>query len=205
MPIIHPKAPEGGVELISRHVGKILQDHAPFEALMKSAKAEDLSLAEPHQIYVVDLDAIAAGKLLSAATLVGWRYLIVQGNDAVSEAEHSEPEAEGAAEFLGLYKSRFANETLNAIHAVEGSPKLAKQDYELRYLKVPALYLAAIWLAREGKDLIVPLDPAPDGLKANVPISEEAVLKALRPLAGKTVKFEKSFKARRKRVLGAGK
>src|SRR5262245_46525561 len=42
---------------------------------------------QPHPVYALHLDDLAAGKGLAAAELVSWRYLIVEGDAVSTSAE----------------------------------------------------------------------------------------------------------------------
>jgi hypothetical protein len=128
-------------------------------------RAEGLDVAAPHDVYTVGLDALAAGGGLEAAEPVGRRVLLMRGADPVATAELDDPEGPGG---LSANEGPFAEATARAISRVESWPEVADGDYELRVLRLPALYLMALWLKDESgdRDLVVPLDPAPAGIEA---------------------------------------
>jgi hypothetical protein len=194
MPITHPKPPEGGAEIASSSINEILRSQATSSArILSDARTEDMALAEPHQAYVVGLADIASGKLLEAARLVSWRYLVIQEPNAVAEVELSAGADAAKREFLGLHQGPFANGTLEALRIAEDLPEIKKKPFELRFLKIPALYFAALWLARPKEDIIIPLHEPPAGLKANQPYSEKEILKALKSPAAQTQQFDQRF------------
>ncbi|MEK8108192.1 hypothetical protein NKG94_30935 [Micromonospora sp. M12] len=47
--------------------------------------------------------------------------------------------------------------------ALRKLPQLQAAGYELRLLRIPALYLMALWLHSPLADLLVPLEPSPIG------------------------------------------
>ncbi len=164
-------------------------------------RLEALSHSEPHPVYYVSLDALADGKLLAAATQASWRYLLVQDDAAVAEAELSVGRrgAKGAdakpLAFLGLTHGPFTAATIESLGAAERLPQVAAADYELRLLKVPAVYLAALWLHGANDDILIPMgegDP-PGGLKKNRPYTEAAVIKALRGIVEQTKGFQDAY------------
>ncbi|MEO8306020.1 MAG: hypothetical protein ABI724_18065 [Betaproteobacteria bacterium] len=171
---------------------------------------ERVSHSEPHPVYVVTLDDLVAGKLLDAAKQTGWRYLLVQNDVAVGEAEVGARRAaargtKGGAktaklEFLGLTHGPFTDATIDALNAAERMPKVAKADYEMRLLKVPAVYLAALWLHGEDTDIVIPMGDPPGGLKKNRAYTEAGVIRALRGVALQTRQFQHAYdETRRKR------
>ena len=162
-------------------------------------RLEALSHSEPHPVYYVSLDALADGKLLAAATQASWRYLLVQDDAAVAEAELSVGRrgAKGAGAkplaFLGLTHGPFTAATIESLGAAERLPQVAAADYELRLLKVPAVYLAALWLHGANDDILVPMGDPPGGLKKNRPYTEAAVIKALRGVVEQTKGFQDAY------------
>jgi len=147
----------------------------------------------------VPLDALAQGKLLEAARQTSWRYLLIQDNAAVAEAELSVGRrgAKGAAgrslEFVGLTHGPFAAATIDALDAAERLPQVASDDYELRLLKIPAVYLVALWLHGTREDILIPMGNAPGSLKSNQPYTESAVIAALRGPAEQAKRFDDAY------------
>jgi hypothetical protein len=101
--------------------------------------------------------------------------------------------------FLGVSQGPFAEATVEALHAAERLPKIATADYELRLLKVPAVYLAALWLHSATDDILIPMGNPPGGLKRNRPYSEKQVIKALERVAERTKQFHDAYEQKRKR------
>jgi len=198
MAIINPIPPGEGRQIVSENIGEILSAQTRGAgALLRDARTEELAVADPHQSYVVSLNDLASGRMLSAARLTTWRYLIVHGSNAVAEAELNADEKAGKAlDFLALHQSPFANETLEALHRAEELQQVKENDYELRYLKIPAVYLAAVWLHGKSDDILIPLPPPPTGVRANEPYSERQLINALKSLAQTAKKFDENFEQR---------
>jgi hypothetical protein len=144
--------------------------------------AEGVDVAAPHDVYTVGLAALAAGGGLEAAEPVGRRVLLMRAADAVGTAELDDPDGAGG---LSANEGPFAEATASAIARVESWPEVADGDYELRVLRLPALYLMALWLKDESgeRDLIVPLDPAPAGIEAGRGYDADELLAELRERA----------------------
>jgi hypothetical protein len=144
-------------------------------------RVESLDVAAPHDVYSLGLDALVAGKGLEAAEPVARRVLIMRAADTVATAELDD--REGGE--LSATEGPFAEATASAIARVESWPTVVEGNYELRLLRLPALYFMALWLKDEsGNDhVIVPLDPAPAGLDARRGYAEDELLGELRERA----------------------
>ena len=208
MPITLRNVPRHGAARLAAHLTELLrQKKSPSEMPVKM-RLEELSHSEPHPVFYVPLDALAAGKLLDAATQTSWRYLLVQDDAAIAEAELSSGRrgAKGAGakplEFLGLTHGPFTAATIEALAAAEQLPQVAAADYELRLLKVPAVYLVALWLHGAKDDILVPMGDPPRGLKKNRPYTEAAVIKALRGIVEQTKRFEVAYDEKQRKRGG---
>lgn len=199
MPITLRNVPRRGAARLVAHLTELLRERDVPTEMPVEMRLEALWYSEPHPVFCVPLDALAGGKLLDAAKQASWRYLLVQGDAAIAEAELSAGRrgAKGAGakplEFLGLTHGPFAAATVEALGAAERLPRVAAADYELRLLKVPAVYLVALWLHGAKDDILVPMGDPPGGLKKNRPYTEAAVIKALRKIAEQTKRFQGAY------------
>ena len=199
MPIISRNIPRQGAARLAGHLTELFREKRS-SSKMPEMRLEDLSHSEPHPVYYAPLDALADGKLLAAATQASWRYLLVQDDAAVAEAELSVGRRRGAKgvgakplEFLGLTHGPFTAATVESLGAAERLPQVEAADYELRLLKVPAVYLAALWLHGAKDDILIPMGNPPGGLKKNKPYTEAAVIKALRGVVEQTKGFQDAY------------
>lgn len=202
MAIITRNAPRGAAAVLAANVTDLLRAKQVPGGMRAEIHAEALAHSEPHPVFVATLDDLASGKLLSAAKQTGWRYLLVQNDEVVAEAELSggRAGAKGAKgskhkglEFAGLTHGPFTGATVDGLHAAERLPQIAKADYELRLLKVPAVYLVALWLHGGSGDILLPMGNPPGGLKRNKPYSEAQVIRALGDVAVKTKEFQDAY------------
>jgi len=199
MPITLRNIPRQGAARLVAHLTELLREKKFPSGIPVEMRLEELSHSEPHPVFYVPLDALAGGKLLDAATQTSWRYLLVQDDAAIAEAELSagRPGAKGAGakplEFLGLTQGPFTAATIEALGAAERLPQVAAADYELRLLKVPAVYLVALWLHGAKDDILIPMGDPPRGLKKNRPYTEAAVIKALRGIVEQTRRFQDEY------------
>jgi hypothetical protein len=152
---------------------------------------EDLTIAEPHREYGVGATDLAAGHLLSSASSKSWRYILLHGTNAVGVASVSDADSKTgkALSFNGLFESGRSSETLEAARTAGELPQIKKQDYELRFLEVPALNFVAVWLHGRSDDIIMPLPPTfGRNLNAFQAYSESEIIKVLKPEAKEVMK-----------------
>jgi len=91
--------------------------------------------------------------------------------------------------FTGLFQTCFAAETLEALRKAKELKQIKEQDYELRFLQVPAINFVAVWLHGKSDDIILPLPPT-FGRKLNAyqPYAESEIIKVLKPDAKEAMK-----------------
>ena len=183
--IVYPKGPEGGRQIICEKAGPLLQadPRTLGRFRMKDLTIADLTIAEPHRNYVVGPADLASGHLLSAAESSCWRYILMHGTNVVGVAELSADAKTGKGlEFAGLYDTGFAEETLEALREAEKLPQIQKQDYEIRFLDIPAVHFCAVWLHGKSDDIVIPLPPTFGKWNAYQPYSESQMIKLLQPM-----------------------
>jgi hypothetical protein len=185
--IVHPKAPEGGREIVSAQVLPKLQRNVSFP---EGFHVEDLTIAEPCRDYAVGFTNVTAGQLLSAATPAAWRYLIIHGTNAIGAAELIADETNGnSLKYHRLDLGDFSDETLEALRMAEQLPQVKKQDYEPRRLEITSLHFVAVWLHGESDDIIMPLPNTYGRWNAYQPYSEKEMIKLLKPAAERLMRF----------------
>jgi hypothetical protein len=199
MPIIIRGSPARIAELICIYITELAQARQvpPWDPV--EVRIEDLSQSDPHPVFVAPLAALVKGRLLEAAQQTGWRVLLVQGEQPVAEVELSGKSQRGAKggsalKVISLTRGPFTEATIEALSVAEKLPRVAKAKYELRFLKAPAVYFAALWLHREKQDILIPMVDPPGGLKKNRAYSEEQVIKALRGIAQQNQSFHDNFR-----------
>ncbi len=184
--IVYPKASDGGRQIVYKNLDL---------KFLGVSRIEDLAIAAPHRGYLVGLTNLAAGHFLSAAKPYCWRYPLSQGTNGVGAAVLNADAKSGKARgFNSLEKSGFANETAEALRIAEQLPQIKKQDYELRYLNIPAVSFVAVWLHAKSDDIIIPLPPTSGGLNANQPYSESQIISLLKARAETAMKWDETIK-----------
>jgi hypothetical protein len=172
MPLRPSEPPDAIRRAAAAQVHQLTTPHGVFPALREVIR-EHLELVAPHRMYTLPLNAIIENGF-RAAQPAGWRFLIVDEERVVASAEIAEN-----GEAPSVNSGAYVNSTAAAIDELERMPAVAEGVFELRILKVPALYVVAAWLVDESR-IVVPLAPAPSYLEPNKTYSEEEFLAALR-------------------------
>jgi len=116
---------------------------------------------EPHPVYELGLDQLKDQKTrFEDARLVGWRYLLVQNQKVVQAAEISGTPAGGSGSKFSSLTSGYAAAMEDVFHKAEQLPEVAGGDFEIRTLRVPGVYVTALWLKdlqhKRDRFLLVP-------------------------------------------------
>ncbi|MFI6324107.1 hypothetical protein ACIBG8_41735 [Nonomuraea sp. NPDC050556] len=165
---LHTPAPPSGIPETVREKLRSLAGQSRFTTPSLSLAQEgDLDVSTPHQVFTIGLDDIESGAGLDAARPVGWRYLITGGGEVIASAETAEG-PDGTPEPAQFTEGRFVAATATAVRSARALPQLEKANFELRLLRIPALYLMALWLHSPATDLLVPLAPSPIGKEGQI-------------------------------------
>ena len=186
-----PPAAERAAEQGVRDVTRTARFKTAGGAALTTTAAENVSLTSAHEMRHVGLTALTGHRPLDDSQTVGWRYLVEAGGSAVASAEVG-TEAAGGSTFTALNEGPFVEATAEALRALESRPEVAASDYRVRMLKVPALYVAALWLEDlEGdEDLVLPLPPAPPFLDTSRLYREQEFLDTLAGPARERLAFD---------------
>jgi len=195
MPITYPEGPAQGPDVVNRHLQDILGSPAGA-GVLKGHRAREASLTAPHRSYFVRLDEVAKGNLLKVAQPVAWRYLLYI-DDEIAEVEISDEEPPKEPEFIGFFEGPFGAATDRALDFAKSLRKVKTNDYELRYLKIPSVYFAAIWLHGEQDDILIPLHNPPGGLKEDQAYAERRVVNSLAGVARRALAFDRKSSRRK--------
>jgi hypothetical protein len=173
-----PNTTKETLEVVASHLSELAaRDNFGHRALNR-ANPESLALAAPHDVYSLGLEDLAQRASLDAATLVARRFLVIDGEAPIASAELAVHEYG-----LGFQANEgpYVESTAAAIAQAESDPELARGDYEVRVLRIPALYFIALWLKNEQseRDVLIPLDPAPSPLEAGSKLTAAELLAAL--------------------------
>ncbi len=183
MPLHLPDPPAGVPDKVKAKL-RAFADGGHFSTkALRGAHKDRLDLSTPHQVFTIGLDDITSGGGLDKAQPVGWRYLVEDGGQLIASAETTQA-PDGTHEVSQFTEGPFVAETDKAVKAVRKLPQLAAAGFELRLLRIPALYVMALWLHSPVTDLFVQLAPSPTH-KEGKPVQAAEFLADLTELAAR--------------------
>jgi hypothetical protein len=140
----------------------------------------------PLPVYVLPLDQVAAGNFRSKQKPIAWQYLLVKEGRSVGAAEVQTDLAKQRKGFIfAAISTAPAAGIANAIELAEKDHNIVAGRYEMRLVRIPAIYVAALWLMdlSGNKDMYVATPPSPNGLQALAAIPGPEFFKLLRAMA----------------------
>ncbi|MFI6601760.1 hypothetical protein ACIBHX_36400 [Nonomuraea sp. NPDC050536] len=167
MPLHMPAPPAGVPETVQSKLRALAGDSRFSTQALRLAERDQLEVSTPHQVFTIGLDDIESGAGLDAAQPVGWRYLVTAGGDVIASAETTQA-PDGTPQPAQFTEGRFVGATATAVQAARALPQVEKGPFELRLLRIPSLYLMALWLHSPATDLLVPLAPSPIGKEGQI-------------------------------------
>jgi len=190
MAINLPTPPKEGLEVLRGAITELMsRPESNTFAATAGVASEYISVAAPHRVYFVGADEVAAGRLLGAARLTGWRYIVLAGERPLFAAELSFAGEGKRLEFSHTNRGPFVEGTIKGVRVAEGLEDIRAGNFELRLLGVPSLSLNALWLHAVDRDFLLPMPPAPSDLAPYRLYTEEAALTMLRAVAAKRMQI----------------
>jgi hypothetical protein len=169
----------GGIEARAPAIARAANRMAAGVAMKMATTIGDVAEAEAltTPVYMLGLDAIAAGRIADGAKLKLWAQIVPTEAGAVS-AEARASDAHFAQVSNGISVGRFRN----ALTRLAAAPPTG--DAEVAQLRVPALHLTLLWLkGKGGIDSYEVVDAPPGVLSVGQKLSAAELAKALKPLA----------------------
>jgi len=179
--------PEEGATVVERNL--VLPDGDTNLMMMNAEERGERAgrarprITERYAVFSAQLeDVLPDGRgLLQADRPTSWQYVVRDRNGvivALSEVANGTP-----CQYASQQSPVVAEAVLKAIQDAEKLDAVKQSDYELRILRVPELYLLAVWLHAPNDDVLLPVRPFTRILGDGSSFTEKQVVAALRPLA----------------------
>ncbi len=157
---------------------------------LSRADARSLVIVTPHRFAMLALNALKDKRREPKPRPIGWRFLIEAEGEPVAAAE-AIGTAVDSYQFGGLNEGPLVDGFVEALRQAERLGAAQESRFEPRLLLVPALNVAALWLAESDgapnafrpHDLFLPLPPSEGELAPFKVLDGEAFVAALRQLA----------------------
>jgi hypothetical protein len=185
MPISLAQPPQAVQELTQARIKEISSAGHFRVASLATAKPEQISIASGHPVYNLGLQEVVNNTPPANLQLSSWRF-IVQGNGPEPTAAETLPAvAARAAEFSSVNSGPFVAGTTEAFASVMKDPTFTSGNWEIRLLRIPALYLFAVWVHEQNgsDDRLRPINPAPAYLDTAKTYTWNDFLAAIKPEA----------------------
>jgi hypothetical protein len=183
MPVVFATEPLDSRTALADGLAALAAAPTPAAAAHLAAVA-GASAPPPLPVYPFALDDLAAGRDPRGESQVAWVFLLVVNDQAVRTAEVV-PAPDGKGFAFAAISAAEATAINQGIAVAEADKATAKDDYELRLVRVPALYVTALWLkhavARNDRFVVIP--PVPDGFHAYAVTTAADFLQTLRAAA----------------------
>ena len=183
MPLHFAAPPANGTTLVQAGLNRLSTRTSPLSG--RVVDFSTLELSQPHAVYDLRVNAVAAGGGLESATQTGFRYLVTGGGATVAAAEVLSDAAGNATLLANINYGPFVEATAQALTKVAALPSAGATSYEVRLLRCAPIYLIALWLKPDSGtgDIIYPLAPTPPGLQAGQSYTAADFIGAILPLA----------------------
>jgi hypothetical protein len=163
MPVTFPTPPSDSLSALQDGLRNVraAQQLDPRGGSLALAVAPTAKTMRPHPVYELGLNDLAAGKGIEAARPVAWRYLLVANNQTKQAAEII-PDPLGGGSLFGALTTGFVAGEEEALRVADQLPDVRQRAYEIRALRVPALYVMSLWLkdTKGNEDRFIVMPPA---------------------------------------------
>lgn len=200
MRISKPKPPPEIFEAVQSSFAELSSKRGFGTPALRQADPRRLAVSDPHSVYTLGLRDVLDKRDPADAQFVGWRWLVQEGTRTIASAEVGAGPYEGRR-VSEINEGPFVRSSAEALEVAQKLPTTKDQSYEPRLLKIPGVYLVALWLRAEedGDDLFVVLPPAPYDLKTSDPYRWPELQRLLAPRARARLAFDDQPKPRRRR------
>jgi hypothetical protein len=168
MPVTFAAPPPQVAELTQRQLQDMAQHKHFTIAPLAAAEPSKIELASGHAVYNIGLRDLLTDKPITAAPFTAWRFIVNAGTPDSAAAETLQDPEQGIPTFASVNSGPFVTGTIAALKTLATDPAFTKGDWEGRMIRIPALYIMAIWAheKKTGADLIRPTAPVPPYLDA---------------------------------------
>jgi hypothetical protein len=183
MSLRYASAPNNGASLVRDSLNRLTLRKSPLSDL--GVDISSLPIQQPHAVYDLRADEVAAGKALSSARATGFRYLIGPTGTPAAAAEVITDGAGAAQIVANINYGPFVSSSARALQAIPDISETQAGSYEVRLLRFSAIGVVALWLKADvgGTDILYPLAPVPSVLQAEKPYTPQDFFAAIMPMA----------------------
>jgi len=182
MSIVFSQPPNDLLESLKAELTTHVVNEQLSVSTLRSLVPQSVTLDSAHKVFNLGLDDIVANKGLTDLNPNAWRFLVRSGSTPVAAAESPLTGLTRTSQLASVNSGAFVAGTVAAFSAANNEASLAASDYEPRLIRIPALYVFALWLHTGGGvgDTIRVIAPAPNYLQVGRAYSPKEFLTLLR-------------------------
>lgn len=141
------------------------------------------STHRPHLIRTIGLSDLVGSNNLDEARNIGWRFLATATSGRKISVEIDDTSDHNYHALLN--QGPFVESTEQVLEYLQNEPLVQQGTYTFSILKIPALYVMALWLHDQSgnSDQLIPLSPHPNTLTSGRLYTVEEFVDALRESA----------------------
>ncbi|MFL5754048.1 MAG: hypothetical protein ACJ76F_11620 [Bacteroidia bacterium] len=179
MKLIFQPYSDEDVALIRTAVRQNAENSPEINAGFQTDIEKGMLISVPHKVYHLNSKDIIYEKGLRCALLNGKQYLLLLGENVIGSAEIVN--VYGNEKSIRLNFGSFYRSLAEVISLVEEHQTAG--DYEFNILKIPSIYVIAVWLRSVNKNLFIPFGNIPKEYQPLKLYNEEDFLRPAKRLS----------------------
>jgi hypothetical protein len=144
------------------------------------------ALPEVHEKYTIRFEKLMTDEPLKSAIKLGWRSVEVYENGSIGARLLSQNKDTKQVALLQFNTGPFAESSANAFRLLKSAPRSG--NYEFRFLVLPQVYVAAIWLHNPRRNLFFVLDPRQTLFEPQQFLNNRQFFSRIKKLINETIK-----------------
>ena len=190
MPVRPPRGADSGIPAVRSAIRELVATPGFLRQILGTIQLGRPAVTTPHTIYNLGLDAMAEGRGLDRAVHTATGYIVLEDRRIVAAAEVAVDERGTPTEFSSFTRGTELNGTERVLRSLDELPGVADREFELRLLRIPALYVRAIWLKvlQGDDDRLVPVS-APEDIRVGQPVPAARFLESMVDRAREILSF----------------
>ncbi len=156
------------IRVVRRALSELLGPLPDVSSTSTAPNDSPWSITAPHELFILSLEDVNDAQVIDGARPVGWGFLVRRGERVIASVETAR-ESNSAREIFAQLNHDTGNSIADVFRRIESEEVDETGDFELRLLKVPALYSINAWMhdrSRPEADRIAPVAPVPFGLRS---------------------------------------
>jgi hypothetical protein len=158
MNIIYPSCPPTITQALS-------SDVTPEILSASGLDGAKFDVGQPHQVYYISPNSLVHEGSLTSARAVAWRNVQYAFGGSVAKEVDTALDATNT-QVTSVNQGPYSSVPSEQIEALKKREQDGDENFEIRILRIPEVYLVALWLHSFKSDIIIPVAPTPPNFVA---------------------------------------